>query len=214
MFHLRLRSSNAISAPIRLIFSNNLSSLPNSSAASVQYPIPRDPSSRPLPPHKEFMWKLDWCASHIHTRVMMMIKLSNLDAAADQSRLTVLAARSRSSSSSIATTTRTCDAIIGAMCSAGRYSDAFDYFHYFFNVSNLKPNVSCCNHIIGALCHQGRVDEAVQFYRHLLTESSFTPNEETYIFLVKGLVDVRRIKEAEDLIIEVMSSEADWCSII
>lgn len=123
----------------------------------------------------------------------MMIKLSNLDAAADQERLTVLAARARPSSS--ATATGTCDAIIGAMCRAGRYEDAFEYFHYFFNESNLKPNISCCNHIIGALCHQGRVDEAFRFYRHLLASSPLPPNERTHETLAKGLVDAGRLKK-------------------
>ncbi|EFH56436.1 predicted protein [Arabidopsis lyrata subsp. lyrata] len=213
MFSIRIRSFNSLSTPINKIrhsFSHNISSLPSLSAASVPYPIPRDPSSRPLPPHQEVMWKLDWSASHIHARVMMMIKLSNLDAAADQARLTVLAARGRSLSS--VTATGTCDAIIGAMCSEGRYSDAFDYFHYFFNESNLKPNISCCNHIIGALCHdhEGGVDEAIRFYRHLLVKSPFHPNEETYSLLAKGLVDTGRVKEAEDLIMEVMSSEAEF----
>ncbi|XP_010418723.1 PREDICTED: pentatricopeptide repeat-containing protein At1g10270-like [Camelina sativa] len=199
MSFTRIRSFKSLPTPINKIlqrFSQNLSSI--SAAASVPYPIPRDASSRSLPAHQEVMWKLDWSASHIHARVMLMIKLSNLDAAADQARLTVLA-RGRSSS-------RTCDAIIGAMCRAGRYADAFDYFNYFFNVSNLKPNISCCNHIIGALllCHG--VDEAIRFYRHLLVVDSHHPNEETYSLLAKGLVDAGRIKEAENLI---MSSEAE-----
>lgn len=140
------------------------------------------------------MWKLDSSASHVHARVMMMIKLSNLDAAADQALLTVSAARDGSSSSS-SSSTATCDAIIGAMCRAGRYKEAFEYFHYFFNESSLKPNISCFNHIIGALCHQGRVDEALRFHR--LCSS---PNGETYSLLVKGLVDAGRIQEAEALI--------------
>ncbi|CAA7050713.1 unnamed protein product [Microthlaspi erraticum] len=207
MFLLRLRFSNSLSAPIRrCFFSHGVSSLPNPAAASVPYPIPRDPSSSHVPRHEELMWKLDWCASRLHARVMMMIKLSNLDAAAD---LTVLAARSRPSSSAI---TGTCDAIIGAMCRAGRYKDASEYFHYFFNESNLKPNISCCNHIIRALCHQNRVDEAVRFYRHLLANSPLPPNEHTHETLAKGLVDAGRVKEAEDLIVEVMSAESSQLS--
>ncbi|KAG2295926.1 hypothetical protein Bca4012_002645 [Brassica carinata] len=189
MFLLRLRSLPTLR--IRHCFSHNMSSL--SAAVSVPYPIPRDPSSRLLvPPHNELMGELDSSASHVHARVMMMIKLSNLEAAANQALLTVSAARDRSSSS-----TATCDAIIGAMCRAGRYNEAFEYFHYFFNESNLKPNISCFNHIIRALCNQGRVDEALRFHRVC---SSSPPNEETYSLLVKGLVDAGRIQEAEALI--------------
>ncbi|KAF3532302.1 hypothetical protein DY000_02042809 [Brassica cretica] len=40
----------------------------------------------------------------------------------------------------------TCNAIIGAMCDAGRSGDAIDLFEFFFNKSEMKPNISYCQY--------------------------------------------------------------------
>ncbi|CAH8269286.1 unnamed protein product [Arabidopsis lyrata] len=97
---------------------------------------------------------MEWCATHLNTRVKLMIKMLNLNDAAELSSYAIFTKRRQN------VTTEICEAIIGAMCKAKRYNDALNLFHYFFNDYNLKPNISFCNHIIGALCEQNRLQEA------------------------------------------------------
>ncbi|EFH54596.1 hypothetical protein ARALYDRAFT_907577 [Arabidopsis lyrata subsp. lyrata] len=127
---------------------------------------------------------MEWCATHLNTRVKLMIKMLNLNDAAELSSYAIFTKRRQN------VTTEICEAIIGAMCKAKRYNDALNLFHYFFNDYNLKPNISFCNHIIGALCEQNRLQEAFALYGHLLENVPFLrPNEDTYQLLAKGLVD-------------------------
>ncbi|CDY53878.1 BnaA03g56800D [Brassica napus] len=101
--------------------------------------------------------------SSIHNRVMMLIKLSNLDAAAEQARLAVF------SRGDPYLTAETGVAIIDAMRSDRRYSDAYDLFHYY--AANSKWDLitnRCSGPIIIALCDEGKLDEALELYKHIL----------------------------------------------
>ncbi|KFK37331.1 hypothetical protein AALP_AA4G242800 [Arabis alpina] len=168
-----------LSAPInhhhRCVVS--MSSLSNLNRVSSSSSSPSSPLS-----------KFESNPSSIHNRVMMLIKLSNLDAAAEQARLAVLA---RSGEARV--TAKTCVAIVDAMCSDRRYSDAYDLFHYFAanSDSDLVPNV-CCDSIINALCDEGKLDEAIELYKRSVSSSAQSA-------LAQGLVDAGRIDEAIDL---------------
>lgn len=170
LLRLRLRSALSFSSPINQL-RRKLSSLPISSA--VPFTLPRDLSSPPLTPPT--MCNMDCCATHLNTRVKLMIKMLNLDDAAAVSRYAVFTKHRQN------VTAETCKAIISAMCKAKRYNDALHLFHYFFNDSNLKPNISCCNYIIGALCEQNQIDQAFVLYNHILENVPFLcPNEDTH----------------------------------
>lgn len=102
----------------------------------------------------------------------MLIKLSNLDAAAEHARLAIL------SRGEPKVTAKTCVAIIDALCMYGRYSEAYDLFHYFAAKSNsdLIPFI-CCDPIINAYCDEGKVDEALELYQHLLRSGLSSRNQ-------------------------------------
>ncbi|XP_010418613.1 PREDICTED: pentatricopeptide repeat-containing protein At1g10270-like [Camelina sativa] len=201
---LRLRIRSALYFSSRIYQQHRqVSSLPHPtpiSAADVPFPLPRDPSSPPLvaPP------KLECCTTQLNTRVKLMIKMLNLDYAAELSRYAVFT-KSRQN-----VTVEICEAIINAMCKAKRYNDALHHFHYFFNDYNLKPNISCCNHIIGALCDQHRLDDAFALYGHILENASFLrPNEETHQLLAKGLIDADKLQSALHFVRRLMNKEDD-----
>ncbi|KAG7566287.1 Pentatricopeptide repeat [Arabidopsis suecica] len=200
----RLRSGLSFSSPIYQL-SRQVSSLPHPtpiSATAVRFPLPRDPSSPPLTPPTRA--KMVWCATHLNTRVKLMIKMLNLDDAAELSSYAIFTKRRQN------VTTEICEAIIGAMCKAKRYNDALNLFHYFFNDYNLKPNISCCNHIIGALCEQNRLQEAFALYGHLLENAPFLrPNEDTHQLLAKGLVDADKLQSALHFVRRLMKKEDD-----
>lgn len=118
-----------------------------------------------------------------------MIELSQLDKAAEISRLAVLE-RYRDGPDTLII----CNEIIGDMSDAKRYDEAIALFHYFFNESNLVPNMVSFNQIIKAHCDENRVDEALELYHH--ARDLKLDNEDTYRFLTKGLVDSGRICEA------------------
>ncbi|CAL9237033.1 unnamed protein product, partial [Arabidopsis halleri] len=134
------------------------------------------------------MSKFESDPSSIHKRVIMLIKLSNLDAAAEHARLAVL------SRGEPKVTAKTCVAIIDALCRYGRYSEAYDLFHYFAAKSNsdLIPFI-CCDPIINAYCDEGKVDEALELYQHLLRSGLSSRNQ---LVLAQGLVKAGRIDEA------------------
>ncbi|WZY73573.1 hypothetical protein YC2023_005813 [Brassica napus] len=98
----------------------------------------------------------------------------------------------------------TCNAIIGAMCDAGRSGDAIDLFDFFFNKSKMKPNISSCNLIIKSHCEHGRLDDALRLYTHLSSSENTTPSPDhkTYDLLTKALVDAGTINQALDLLLE------------
>ncbi|KAL0690943.1 hypothetical protein Bca4012_090622 [Brassica carinata] len=98
----------------------------------------------------------------------------------------------------------TCNAIIGAMCDAGRSGDAIDLFDFFFNKSEMKPNISSCNLIIKSHCEHGRLDDALRLYTHLSSSENTTPSPDhkTYDLLTKALVDAGTINQALDLLLE------------
>lgn len=129
--------------------------------------------------------------SSIHNRVMMLIKLSNLDAAAEQARLAVF------SRGDPYLTAETGVAIIDAMRSDRRYSDAYDLFHYY--AANSKWDLitnRCSGPIIIALCDEGKLDEALELYKHFLQRAR--PSYRAQLALAQGLVDAGRIDEAVD----------------
>ncbi|XP_023638966.1 pentatricopeptide repeat-containing protein At1g10270-like [Capsella rubella] len=201
---LRLRSalsfSSTIYQPHRQV--SSLSRSTPISAADVPFPLPKDPSSPPLtPPTKA---KMECCATDLNTRVKLMIKMLNLDYAAELSRYAVFTKHRQNVTAEI------CEAIIGAMCKAKRYKDALHHFHYFFNEFNLKPNISCCNHIIGALCDQNRLEDAFALYGHILENAPFLrPNEDTHQHLAKGLVDADKLQSALHFVKRLMKKEEE-----
>lgn len=121
----------------------------------------------------------------------MLIKLYNLDAAAEQARLAIF------SRGNPLLTAETCVAIIDAMRSDRRYSDAYDLFHYYAHKakSDLITNL-CSSPIIIALCDEGKLDEALELYTHFLLRNR--PSYRAQLALAQGLVDAGRIDEAID----------------
>ncbi|CAL9236721.1 unnamed protein product [Arabidopsis halleri] len=161
-----------------------------STSAAFRYPVGKDPSSLPsaltqkLPKNPYFF--IDGRPISLRYRVNSMIELCQLDKAAEISRLAVLD-RDRNDSVLIS------NEIIGAMCGAKRYDEAIALFHYFFNESNVIPNIVSFNHIIKAHCEEHRVEEALELYHHA---RGFDPDHETYRILTKGLVKAGRVHEA------------------
>ncbi|GAV76719.1 PPR_1 domain-containing protein [Cephalotus follicularis] len=54
-----------------------------------------------------------------------------------------------------------------AMYCGKRYGDIVALFQYFFNQSNLVPNIVYYNNLINAHCVEGRVDVGLEDYRHI-----------------------------------------------
>lgn len=78
-----------------------------------------------------------------------MVELSQLDKAAEISRLAVL-----EEYRNLPDTIHTCNQIISYMSEAERYDEAIALFHYFFNESNLVPNIVSVNLIIKVHCDE------------------------------------------------------------
>ncbi|KAF3585494.1 hypothetical protein F2Q69_00031796 [Brassica cretica] len=158
--------------------------LVNTSSVSYLKRLSSNPSSPP-------MAKIESDPSSIHNRVMMLIKLSNLDAAAEQARLAVF------SRGDPFLTAETGVAIIDAMRSDRRYNDAYDLFHYY--AANSKWDLitnRCSGPIIIAFCDEGKLDEALELYKHFLLRDR--PSYRAQLALAQGLVDAGRIDEAVD----------------
>ncbi|VVB03455.1 unnamed protein product [Arabis nemorensis] len=115
-----------------------------------------------------------------------MVELSQLDKAAEISRLAVL-----EEYRDLPDTIHTYNQIISYMSDAERYDEAVALFHYFFE-SNLVPHIVSFNLIIKVHCDANRVDQALELYRHV---RALKIDDElyTYRFLTKGLVDSGRI---------------------
>lgn len=136
--------------------------------------------------------------SSLLSRVRFLINdISDLDLAAKHARL---AARKRMDPEE---SILTCNAIIGALCNAGRSGDALDMFDFFFNKSKMKPNIASCNFIIKSHCDQGRLDDALRLYSHLLSsDHTPSPDHNTYDHLTKAMVDAGMMNQALDLLLK------------
>ncbi|OVA15100.1 Pentatricopeptide repeat [Macleaya cordata] len=155
-----------------------------------------DPNSPRLP---DSIFALVGERLNLHKKVQSLIRSGYLDSASDTARDAV--------SSDTRPTVFTCNAVIASMCRARRYDDTLHFFHFFFNESNIIPNVASYNTLIKVHCDAGRVDVALDVYRrpHIHAEEAppFSPSPVTYINLTKGLVDSDRISEAVDLLREM-----------
>ncbi|EOA25660.1 hypothetical protein CARUB_v10019011mg [Capsella rubella] len=199
---LRLRSGLSFSSPIyqlrrqmsSLLFQNHPTPSPD---AAFPFPIPRDPSSPPLKLPTDIISKFDYTVSHVLAKVKVLINLSNLDAAAEYARLAVLAVpKSLEDTRTKDQIAETCHRIIGAMWGEKRFEEAYELFHYFFNVNKVEPDCHCCSYVISALSQQGRLDEAILFYRRTIPYAHFCPDSSS---LMNALLDAGRVDEAYSL---------------
>lgn len=94
---------------------------------------------------------------------------------------------------------------MAAMYRAKRYDDAIALFQFFYNQSNIVPNIVSYNVLINTHCDAGRVDVGLDVYRHILANAPFSPSPVTYRHLTKGLIDAGRINEAVDLLREMLN---------
>ncbi|KAK7328350.1 hypothetical protein VNO77_22454 [Canavalia gladiata] len=155
---------------------------------------PRDPNAPRLPDSTS---ALVGPRLSLHNRVQSLIRAGDLDAASAIARHSVF--------SVTRPTVFTCNAIIAAMYRSKRYDEAIALFHFFFNQSNIVPNIVSYNNVINTHCDEGRVDVALEVYRHILANAPFSPSPVTYRHLTKGLIAADRISEAVDLLREMLS---------
>ncbi|KAJ0567909.1 putative tetratricopeptide-like helical domain superfamily [Helianthus annuus] len=128
----------------------------------------------------------------LHNRVQSLIRAGDLDNASVVARQSVF--------STTRPTVFTCNAIIGSMYRAKRYSDAIALFTYFFKQCNIVPNVVSYNFLIVSYCESGEVDKGLEVYQHIKENAPFSPSAVTFRHLTKGLVDAGRIDEAVNLL--------------
>ncbi|KAK1360359.1 Glutamine-rich protein 23 [Heracleum sosnowskyi] len=133
----------------------------------------------------------------LHNRVQALIRANDLDNASIVARQSVF--------SNTRPTVFTCNAIIASMHRAKRYEDAVALFAYFFNQSNIVPNVVSYNFLMNAHCDMGNVDVALDVYRHIIANAPFSPSSVSYRHLTKGLIDAGRIGDALDLLREMLN---------
>ncbi|PKI50285.1 hypothetical protein CRG98_029358 [Punica granatum] len=157
-------------------------------------PPPRDPNAPRLPDSTS---ALVGPRLNLHNRVQSLIRAGDLDAASAVARHSVF--------SNTRPTVFTCNAIIASMYRAKRYNDAIALFHFFFNQSNIVPNVVSYNNLINTHCDMGNVDTGLEFYRHIIANAPFSPSSVTYRHLTKGLIDAGRIQDAVDLLREMLN---------
>ncbi|OIV96251.1 hypothetical protein TanjilG_14928 [Lupinus angustifolius] len=155
---------------------------------------PRDPNAPRLPDSTS---ALVGPRLSLHNRVQSLIRAGDLDAASAVARHSVF--------SSTRPTVFTCNAIIAAMYRSKRYNEAIALFHFFFNQSNIVPNIVSYNNVINTHCDEGRVDVALEVYRHIIANAPFSPSPVTYRHLTKGLIEANRIGEALDLLREMLN---------
>lgn len=91
------------------------------------------------------------------------------------------------------------------MYRAGRYTDSRNLFQYFFNQSNIIPNIVSYNNLILAHFGNGDVEEAIKAYHKILEDAPFMPSAFTYRHLTKGLIEAGRIDEAVDFLREMLA---------
>ncbi|KAL6184023.1 hypothetical protein ACLB2K_045430 [Fragaria x ananassa] len=157
-------------------------------------PPPRDPNAPRLPDSTS---ALVGPRLNLHNRVQSLIRAGDLDAASAVARHSVF--------SNTRPTVFTCNAIIAAMYRGKRYNDAIALFHFFFNQSNIVPNIVSYNNLINTHCDEGRVDVGLEIYRHIIATAPFSPSPVTYRHLTKGLIDAGRIGDAVDLLREMLN---------
>ncbi|KAL8098237.1 pentatricopeptide repeat-containing protein At1g10270 [Apium graveolens] len=133
----------------------------------------------------------------LHNRVQSLIRANDLDNASVVARQSVF--------SNTRPTVFTCNAIIASMHRAKRYEDAVALFAFFFNQSNIVPNVVSYNFLMNAHCDMGNVDVAMDVYRHIIANAPFSPSSVSYRHLTKGLIDAGRIGDALDLLREMLN---------
>ncbi|KAI4367391.1 hypothetical protein MLD38_023133 [Melastoma candidum] len=156
-------------------------------------PPPRDPNAPRLPDSTSSLVGL---RLSLHNRVQSLIRASDLDAASAVARHSVF--------SSTRPTVFTCNAVVDSMYRAKRYSDAIAHFHFFFNQSNIVPNVVSYNYLIKIYCDMGNVDKGLELLQHIVENAPFGPSCVTYRHLTKGLIDVGRIDEAVALLRQML----------
>ncbi|KAI4342225.1 hypothetical protein MLD38_026873 [Melastoma candidum] len=156
-------------------------------------PPPRDPNAPRLPDSTS---ALVGPRLSLHNRVQSLIRAFDLDAASVVAR--------HSTFSRTRPTVFTCNAIIASMYRAKRYEDAIALFQFFFNQSNIVPNVVSYNNLINTHCDMGNVDKGLEVYRHIVENAPFSPSSVTYRHLTKGLVDTGRIDDALELLKEML----------
>ncbi|GKV31614.1 hypothetical protein SLEP1_g40290 [Rubroshorea leprosula] len=162
---------------------------------SVNHSPPhRDPNAPRLPDSTS---QLVGPRLNLHNRVQSLIRASDLDAASLLARSSVF--------SNTRPTVFTCNAIIAAMYRNKRFDEAIALFHFFFNQSDIVPNIVSYNNLINTHCDRGEVDTALEVYRHILANAPFSPSPVTYRHLTKGLIDAGRIGEAVDLLREMLN---------
>ncbi|KAK4769203.1 hypothetical protein SAY86_027353 [Trapa natans] len=158
-------------------------------------PPPRDPNAPRLPDSTS---ALVGPRLNLHNRVQSLIRAGDLDAASAVARHSVF--------SNTRPTVFTCNAIIASMYRAKRYNEAIALFQFFFNQSNIVPNVVSYNNLINSHCDMGNVDTGLEVYRHIIANAPFSPSSVTYRHLTKGLIDVGRIEDALDLLREMLNN--------
>ncbi|XP_057517699.1 pentatricopeptide repeat-containing protein At1g10270-like [Amaranthus tricolor] len=134
---------------------------------------------------------------NLHNRVQSLIRANDLDSASILARQSVF--------SKTRPTVFTCNAIIASMYRAKRYDEAVSLFQFFFNQSNIVPNIVSYNFLIVTHCECGRVDVGLEVYKHILAQAPFGPSAVTFRHLTKGLIDLGRIGEAVDLLREMLN---------
>ncbi|MED6167226.1 Pentatricopeptide repeat-containing protein [Stylosanthes scabra] len=159
-----------------------------------QSPASRDPNAPRLPDSTS---ALVGPRLSLHNRVQSLIRAGDLEAASAVARHSVF--------SVTRPTVFTCNAIIAAMYRAKRYHEAIALFHFFFNQSNIVPNIVSYNNLINTHCDMGNVDVAIEIYRHVIANAPFSPSPVSYRHLTKGLIDAGRIGEAVDLLREMLT---------
>ncbi|GAB4846810.1 Pentatricopeptide repeat-containing protein At1g10270 [Ancistrocladus abbreviatus] len=167
------------------------------------YALRRDPNAPRPPPDPNAPRLPDSTSSlvgprlNLHNRVQSLIRAGDLDNASAVARQAVF--------SNTRPTVFTCNAIMASMFRSKRYDEAVALFHFFFNQSNIIPNIVSYNVLINTHCDCGRVDVGLDVYKHILANAPFSPSAVTYRHLTKGLVDAGRIGEAVDLLREMLN---------
>ncbi|KAL3538482.1 hypothetical protein ACH5RR_001848 [Cinchona calisaya] len=134
---------------------------------------------------------------NLHNRVQSLIRAGDLDSASAVARHAVF--------SNVRPTVFTCNAIIASMNRADRYTDSKNLFQYFFNQSNIIPNIVSYNNLILSHFGNGDVEEAIKTYHHILEVAPFSPSPYTYRHLTKGLIDSGRADEAVEMLREMLN---------
>ncbi|CAO2190626.1 unnamed protein product [Urochloa humidicola] len=162
-------------------------------------PPPRDPNAPRLP---DTTSALVGPRLSLHNRVQSLIRSGDLDGASAAARAAV--------SSRVRPTVFTCNAVAAAMVRAGRHDDAVALFEFFFR----RSDIVSYNTLILAHCEAARVDDAMLVYRGMLASAPFSPSAVTFRHLTKGLVAAGRIRDALDLLREMINRGSGADSLV